>query len=141
MSERNVELHRCVYEAFNSRDVEAFIAYCDPKIELHSGLTMPGGAIYHGHDGVRRWHRDVEEAFGDEIRVEPEAYFALGERTIGFHILRGRGRQSGVEVTGPYAHVFTWHEGALFHFKGYPRREDALTDLGISEDALEPIAP
>ena len=75
MSEANVELHRQANEAFNSRDIEAYVAYCDPTIELHSAVTVPGGGFYRGHDGVRRWHRDLEDVFGEEIRVEAEAYF------------------------------------------------------------------
>ena len=39
MSERNVELTRRVVEAFNARDIEAIIAYCDPSIEYHSVLA------------------------------------------------------------------------------------------------------
>jgi hypothetical protein len=58
MSQENVELHRRTYEAFNARDVEAFIALSDPQIEFHSAFAAVGGAIYHGHDGLRRWHRD-----------------------------------------------------------------------------------
>ena len=37
----------------------------------------------------------------DELRVEPEAYFDLGEHTLTFEVLHARGRQSGVEVTMP----------------------------------------
>ena len=51
MAPRNVELHRRANDAFNSRDVEAYVAYCDPEIVLHSAVTVPGGAVYHGHDG------------------------------------------------------------------------------------------
>lgn len=29
----------------------------------------------------------------------------------------------------------------MAYFKGYAHREDALCDLGVSEDELEPIAP
>lgn len=49
MSQENVELHRLANEAFNRRDLEAYIAFCDPQIELHSAVTVPGGAVYHGH--------------------------------------------------------------------------------------------
>ena len=105
MSLRNVELHRRTVEAFNARDIEAWIAFCDPEIELHSAVTVPGGAVYHGHDGVRKWHRDLEDAWGDELHVEAEAFFDLGEHTLTFHILRGRGRHSGAEVAMPAAHV------------------------------------
>jgi len=139
--EKNVELHRRSAEAFNTRDVDAFIAFCDPQIELHSTVTVPGGAVYRGHDGVRRWHRDLEDAWGDELRVEPEAYFDLGEHTITFHVLHGRGRQSGADVAMPAAHLCRWRDALIVYFKGYAQQEDALRDLGVSEDALEPIAP
>jgi hypothetical protein len=141
VSEENVELHRRANEAFNSRDIEAYLAYCDPQIELHSAITVPGGAVYHGHAGVRKWHRDIADAFGDEIRVEPEAYFDLGEHTITFHSLHGRGQQSGADVATPAAHVCRWRNGLMVYFKGYVHREDAFRDQGVSEDAFEPIAP
>ena len=141
MSRENVELHRRSVEAFNRRDVETFIALCDPQIELHSTVTVPGGAVYRGHDGVRRWHRDLEDVFGEEIRVEPEAYFDFGDHTVSFHVLRGRGGRSGAEVGEQYAHVCRWREGLMVYFKGYAHREEAIRDLGISQDELEPIAP
>jgi ketosteroid isomerase-like protein len=141
VSDHNIELHRRANEAFNTRDVEAYIALCDPEVELHSAVTVPGGAEYHGHDGVRRWHRDIEDAFGDEVRVEPKAYFDLGEHTITFHVLHGRGRQSGADVAKPAAHLCRWRDGLLVYFRGYSNQQDAFRDLDVSEDALEPIPP
>jgi ketosteroid isomerase-like protein len=141
MSRENVELHRRAGEAFNSRDVEAYIAFCDPQIELHSAVTGPGHAVYYGHAGVRKWHRDLTDAFGGEVRLEPQAYFDLGEHTISFHVLQGQGMRSGADVETAAAHVCRWREGRIVYFKGYLRREDALRDLGVSEEALEPIVP
>jgi ketosteroid isomerase-like protein len=141
MSQENVELHRRAVEAFNTRDVERFVALCDPEIELHSAVTVPGGAIYHGHDGVRMWYRDLADAFGSEVRLEPEAYFDLGEQTITFHLLHGRGRHSGAHVAEPFAHLHRWRAGLIVYFQGYSHREDVLKDLGVSADALDPIAP
>ena len=142
MSKQNVELHRRALEAFNSRDWEAAIANADPSIELHSAMTVPGGAVYHGHDGVRKYIRDMEEAWGEEIpRAEPEAFFDLGEYTLAFAVVLGRGQQSGAEVGGPVTHVARWRDGRCVYFKFHLKREDALEELGVSEDALEPIAP
>jgi hypothetical protein len=141
VTERNLELHRRANEAFNSRDIEAYIAYCDPGIELHSAVTVPGGGVYHGHAGVRRWHRDLKDVFGDEIQVEPEAFFAVGDHTISFHVLQGRGQQSGAQVATPAAHVCRWGGGLITYFKGYTHREDALTDLGASADTLQRFPP
>ena len=84
MSEQNVELHRRAVEAFHARNVDAFIACLDPTVEYHSAITVPGGAVYQGHDGIRKYFADFKDAWGDEFRVEPEAYFDLGEETLMF---------------------------------------------------------
>jgi ketosteroid isomerase-like protein len=141
VSERDVELHRRWIAAFNSRDVEAMIPCWDSSIEYHSTFAAADGAVYHGHAGMRNWHRDLVEAWGEEIRTEAEAYFDLGEQTLLFNIFYGRGRSSGVEVAMPAAQVARWRDGRMAFAKGYTDRDDALRDLGVSEDELEPIAP
>ena len=130
-----------MYETFNARDVDAVIALCDPSIEWHDHFAAVGGVVYQGHDGMRSWHRDLEDAWGEKIRIEPEAFFDLGEHTLAFNVLHGRGRHSGAEAVMPYAQAVRWRDGLMVHFKAYVHREDALRDLGVSEEALEPIAP
>ena len=141
MSEENVELHRRFIEAYNARDTETFISLCDPQIEVHSVFAAPGGADYNGHDGVRKWLQDLEETWGPEFRVQPEAFFDLGENTLVFSVLHGRGRQTGVDVPMPNAQVARLRDGLIVYLKVYIHREDALSDLGVSADALEPIPP
>ena len=137
----NVEILRRAIDAYNARDVDAFIAYCDPRIELHSAFAAVGGAVYHRHDGMRDFFRDFEDVWGDEVRVEPEAYFDLGESTLAFYVLHGRGRSSGADVAMPSALVARYREGLLAFIKAYAHREDALEDLGVSVEGLERIKP
>jgi ketosteroid isomerase-like protein len=139
MSRENVELHRTLNVAFNELDADALVAVFDPSIEVHSVFAAIGGAIYHGHDEVRQWLRDIEDAWS-VFRVESEAYFDLGEHTLAFVTLNGRGRQSGADVVMPYAQVMRWRVDRCVYFKAHARREDALTELGISEQTLERIA-
>jgi hypothetical protein len=73
--------------------------------------------------------------------VEPEAYFDLGEHTLAFSTLHGRGQQSGAEVALPTAQLCRWRGGLIVFLKAYAHKEDALLDLGVSEDVLKPIAP
>jgi ketosteroid isomerase-like protein len=141
VSERNIDLHRRLVAAINAKDSDAFIALCDPDIEIHPTIAAVSGAVYHGHDGVQKWRGDIQEAWGDEFRLEPEAYFDLGDQTLAFYLARGRGTQSGLEIGAPHAHVCRWSDGLCVYYKGYPDKRDALVDLGLSEDALEPIAP
>ena len=136
----NVELHRRAVEAYNAYDLEAFIAIADPSIEFHSVVAEIGG-VYQGHDGLRRWRGDLEDAWGGEVRIEPEAFFDLGEHTLLFQVVHGRGKESGAEVAMPVANVMRWRDGRCVYSKVYTNREDAFRDLGVPEDALEPIAP
>jgi ketosteroid isomerase-like protein len=139
MSKQNVEGHRRFYQAFNARDIEAMIHLCDPSIEFHSTFAAVGGAVYHGHDGMRHWHQDLTEAWG-AISLESEAYFDLGEDTLGFHIMHGRGQHSGVEAALPGAGLFKWREGLIVYLKAYAHREDALSDIGVPEEELKAIS-
>jgi hypothetical protein len=139
MSRENVERARRALEAASDpRDVDALIALSVPNVELHSTFAAVGGAVYRGTDGLREWDRDLDEAW-DEIRNATDAVFDLGECTLVFGVLKGRGRHSGVEATMPVAFVFRWRNDLLVYCKVYAHREDALNDLGLSEDALEPI--
>ena len=53
MSQENVELAYRVVDAFNRRDLDAYLAVMDDDVEIVSLLAaMEGG--YHGHDGLRR---------------------------------------------------------------------------------------
>jgi ketosteroid isomerase-like protein len=141
MSESNVEVLRGLFAAYNTRDIEGFIACCDPGVKLETAFAAVGGEVYQGHDGLLTWHRDVEDVWGGAVHAELEAYFDLGEHTLAFYVLHGRGKHSGVEVGMPVALAVRWRDGLVVHMKAYAHREDALRDLGVSEGELERIEP
>src|SRR5215210_9027357 len=111
MSRENLERTRRMYEALNAGDGDALVELCHPSIEVHSVFAAVGGAVYHGHEGARRWARELQETFGGRFRVEVEAYFDLGEHTVAFGALHGRGEQSGAEVAMPATGVTRWRDG------------------------------
>lgn len=98
MSLDNVELFRRIIDAYNARDIEPFVAGFDPSVEVNTTFSGVSGGVYHGHEGVRRWQQGLQEAWGDQIRMEPDVYFDLGEHTLVVGVLHGRGLHSGVEV-------------------------------------------
>jgi ketosteroid isomerase-like protein len=141
MSQENADLVHKALEAFNTRELDAMLALADPNCEWHSTFAVVGGAVYHGHDGLRRWHRDMEDAWEHRIRVEIESVFDLGEYVLSFAILHASGRHSGAEVAMPIAQVWKFRAGLVAYCKTYTDRDEALRDLGTSEDALQPINP
>ena len=141
MSSEKVELVGRVYEAFNARDIEALVALADPDLEWHSTFATIGGAVYHGHDGLRKWHRDLEEAWAGGIRLETEAMFDLDDQVLSYAVMYARGLGSGAEASLPITQVWRFKAGRVAYLKTYIERDEALRDLGVSEDALQPVPP
>ena len=141
MSDQNVELTRTFTDAFNARDIDGVLACCHPEVEFHSTFAQVGGAIYRGHDEMRRWHRELQEVWREEFRSEPEAFFDLGDRTLVYTVLHGSGTQSGAEVDLPVAAVVGFRDDLISYYKGHIHREDALDELGVVERDLDPIDP
>jgi hypothetical protein len=61
--------------------------------------------------------------------------------TLCFGMLHGRGGKSGAAVTMPATGVARWRDGLCTSHKAYSEKQDALNDLGVSEESLEPFAP
>ena len=104
MSQENVERLYRAYDAFNRRDLDAYLALHDPEVEVVSlRMGLEGGHPFHGHDGVRSWYESllgVYPDFGSEI----EEVRDLGEVTIARLRQYGRGRESDAPIE-----LTVWH--------------------------------
>jgi SnoaL-like domain len=65
MSQENVELYRRGIEAFNRRDLEAFLALADLEVVGISRVLAVERPSYRGHDGTREWWKDLLDVFPD----------------------------------------------------------------------------
>jgi len=131
MSQENLELVRRSFEAYNRRDVEAFLASLDEQFEIHSAII--GGAegnVYRGHDGARKWFADSLESF-DELRVDPSEFRDLGDRVLVLGKLRARGRESGLVLDSATGWVCTIRGGKLLKAVGFLSEAEALAAAGI----------
>jgi len=45
MSQENVELHHRTFDAFNRRDLEAFLARCDPDLEFTEAKVLEAAGL------------------------------------------------------------------------------------------------
>jgi hypothetical protein len=91
MSQENVKLVYRAHEAFNRRDLEAFIALIDSEAELIPlNVELPGVISYGGHDGLRSFWDDLFDSSPgfttevDEVRDLGNVTVArvrLGEKT------------------------------------------------------------
>ena len=102
MSQENVEAFKRGSDAAE-RDIEALLAVINLEVVWHpamAALLKGERTTYRGHEGVRNWLRDLEEAFV-ESRIDYSEIRDLGERVVAIGRLRVRGRESGAETDSP----------------------------------------
>jgi ketosteroid isomerase-like protein len=135
MSQENVETFKRAIDAYNRKDIDALLERLDPEVELHGALqTMFGGeaTLYRGHDGVRQWVRDIDEALAD-TRLELPEIRDLGDRTVAIGRLHARGTASGAETESPFAIVTEWKNGKATRVRSFLDPKEALEVAGLSE--------
>jgi ketosteroid isomerase-like protein len=135
MSEENVDRYRRNIEALNRRDVEALLPELDPEIEWNMPLQrLLGGeaAVYHGHEGVREYFRDMGEAFA-EIRVDYPDIRDLGDRVLAIGSFQARGRESGVPIESPLGAVLEMRDGKVIRARTYFDPKEALEAVGLGK--------
>jgi ketosteroid isomerase-like protein len=90
----------------NSRDVEALVAECDPDFRLDMSDRVLNPDVYEGHDGIRRFLADVDEAWAT-FTWEPEELVESGDLVLSLIRSTGRGRGSGLELDRRAAMLWT----------------------------------
>ena len=105
MSQENVDAFTRAIDAINRSDVDAVVQELHPSIEWNMAIqVLVGGdaAVYHGHEGVREYFRDMDEAFAEVELVFTEVR-DLGDRVLATGSFSTRGRQSGALLKSPVA--------------------------------------
>jgi ketosteroid isomerase-like protein len=132
MSQENVERVYRAMDAFNRRDLDAFLALADPSVEFTPYVVGLEGS-YHGHDGVGQWWRDLFGVFPD-WRGEPVDVRDLGDWTLTTLRIGGHGDESGTPVTRLFWQLAKWStDGKIVQVTHYGDEAQALEAAGLSE--------
>ena len=111
MSQSNVDAVRSTFEAFQTRDLDAFLNCFDPDVEYRS-LVLEVEGTYRGRDGMRRWWDGLLEVFPD---WNPQI---VDSREVGRCVVsrvraEGRGTGSGISRDKDIWHVAEVRDGRL----------------------------
>jgi ketosteroid isomerase-like protein len=110
MSQRNVELVHRANDAFNSGDLDAFLAHVDPAVEFTTRVTqLETGRPGRGHDGISGWWKNLFAASAD-FHVDIEDVQDLGDVTITRQRSHGRGRNSDAPMERTDWVVAEWRD-------------------------------
>ena len=133
MSQENVELSYRVIDAFNRRDIAAYLALADPDLELTPyEVRAQGGEPYRGYSGVRSWWEESLAVFPD-LRAEVYEIRDFGDRELVHAVVRGQGAASGASIERPVWLVAEWHNGRMVSWCSFESEAEALEAVGLSE--------
>jgi ketosteroid isomerase-like protein len=126
MSLVNVELLHRAIDAFNRRDLAAYLALQDSGVEFTPyEREVEGLGPYRGHDGIRTWWENLFEAFPD-FSAEYYELRDLGDIALGRGSLRGTGAGSGARFERTLWLASEWCDGKTVWWHAFESEADAL---------------
>jgi ketosteroid isomerase-like protein len=123
---------RELYERFESGGIDAVATILHPDYELHMEALLLDGRVYKGVEGFKRWRRDIEEAF-EYDRFEPLAVRLAGDKWVVLGRLHTKGKESGVELDVPLAHLYEQRDGKVVRLTMYADAAQALNAAGLRD--------
>jgi ketosteroid isomerase-like protein len=131
----NLEIVRGVYEAAAERRSADVLAAYDPDVEIDASRVplahLTGEPIRRGHDGLRTFFGELNEAWDNLDYSVNELFSVDDERVVACVTRRGRGRESGVAVELTVAIVWTLRGGRVVRVEWWPSRAEALASLDV----------
>jgi ketosteroid isomerase-like protein len=126
-----VEAAREVMDALSRRDVSRLIELADPDVEWHSFFMLGEEGAYRGHDGTRRYMRNLQDAF--EIgRAEVDDALGVDDIAVLVGRIHYRGKGSGVEGEAQVGWMLKFRDGKLLCFRAFREPARALETVGLS---------
>jgi ketosteroid isomerase-like protein len=129
MSHANVELVRRWFDGLARGELSPEI--CDAEILIRNWDEAPIRGPYHGHEGMRRWWADFDEAFEDVHMELKEAIAVDDERVVTAQHVVGRFRLTGIDVDGPFGSIVTVRDGKIVSAIGYASPGRAKKAAGL----------
>jgi len=133
MSQKNVEVVRQFYDAYNARDGAAWSGLIADDFRFESAFVGVEGRVYEGASGFSRYFADLGEAW-EHFSLELQELLEAGQdRVLGLMKVHGRGRASGVEIDPSIAAVFHLRNGKLIPLETFMDPSEAIDAVGLSE--------
>jgi ketosteroid isomerase-like protein len=102
-----------VIDAVARRDVSRLIELTDPEVEWRSFLAeISGGGVYRGHDGIRHYVKDLDDAW-EIFEPQIDEGIAVGAMALMIGRIRYRGRGSQVETEAQAGWLMKFREGRV----------------------------
>jgi ketosteroid isomerase-like protein len=123
----NADLTRRGFEHWNERRFDSLLAFFhEHAVWDMSAFGIPDVAVFHGHEGLKRFFAEWLQAFPDST-VEIEDVEQEGDWTLSVVLQLVSGGASGTPVPFRYAGIGHWRDGRLDFVENHPDMERART--------------
>ena len=131
MSQENVEVAHRTVEAFNRRDLDAFLALMDEEVEAVPRLASMEGK-YRGYAGIRRWWESLFQGLPD-FTIEVVELRDLGDLTVSVLRFRAHGAASGTPIEQRFWLVSKWRDRKVIWWQTFRDEAEAVKVVGLKE--------
>jgi ketosteroid isomerase-like protein len=130
----NVERYREALDAWNRRDLVWILEQATPDFEFHTAQLFPGiEPLYEGREGmVEFWTTFIEEPWALFRLVVNELVAAGDDRVLALLTFTGTERDSGEQVSTPYAHLATFRGGEVSRIDAFSDWDEARAAAGVA---------
>jgi ketosteroid isomerase-like protein len=129
MSRANLELVRRNNDAYNARDLDAYLDTVAESVRFESRFSAMDRVIYRGHDDLRRYFAELDEVWSRyEMRLE--RMVGVGDRVAALFHLLAVGRESDLALEEHPGVVFTLDAGKIVAIDAYATQDEALAAVG-----------
>jgi ketosteroid isomerase-like protein len=126
VSRENAEVTQRVIDAFNRRDIDAFIQQTTEDFEWFPALGMAvEGRSFRGREGVESYFEALHATW-EELRMVTVTVRDLRESVLWLGRIEGRGRGSGVRVDSPMGAIVDFRDGKVWRARSYLDHGQAL---------------
>jgi ketosteroid isomerase-like protein len=133
VSRENVEILKRAYEALNRGEIESALDVLEPDAEWQEHSDLPEADTYRSREAIREFLLAYLDSW-EEFHQETEDLIESGDRVAVLLRMAAKGKGSGIEVEGRYAHLWTMRGG-----RGI--RVDAYADPNRALEALRDTSP
>ena len=132
MSEENARIVRRIFDRLNRLDADGVVELCNEDVVMDFSERVFNPDIYRGHDGIRRFCRDVDEAW-DSYTWDVEETRLAGDAVIAMLHCQGQAREGAPGVDWRVAWLWELRGGRVVSARFYRKRSKALEAVGLSQ--------
>ena len=130
MSQANLEVVRRNNDAYNARDLTAYLATVAESVTFQSRFSAMDRVVYRGHDDLRRYFAELDEVWS-RYEMCLERMVSVGDRVAALFHLYAVGRESDLQLEERPGVVFTLEASRIVQIDAYPTQADALEAVGL----------